>query len=119
MSKKLFLIKLIHTIIWFFYVCVIFYINYAAIYNKIDCYLWVAIGLVVIEGFVLMTFKGKCPLTVLGYKYSDNQDVGFDIFIPKWLAKNNKLAKEYLTKAVAASPVHYEKAWRNLQGVIK
>jgi hypothetical protein len=91
MGKKLFLIKLVHTIIWFFYVCIIVYIFFAAIYNKIDYYLWVAIGLVVLEGLVLLVFKGKCPLTVIGYKYSENQDVGFDIFIPAWLAKNNKL----------------------------
>lgn len=91
MGKKLFFIKLVHTMIWFIYVCIIFYILYAAIYNKINYYLWIAIGLVLLEGFILLIFKWKCPLTVIGYKYSENHDVGFDIFIPKWLAKNNKL----------------------------
>lgn len=91
MDKKLFLIKLLHTIIWFFYVCIILYILYAAIFDKINSYLWIAITLVFLEGLILMVFKGKCPLTVVGYKYSSNHEVGFDIFIPRWLAKYNKL----------------------------
>lgn len=90
MSKKLFYIKLMHTIIWFFYVLIIFYILYAGIYNRIDLFLWISVGLVILEGIVLIIFKLKCPITILGYKYSDNQEAGFDIFLPKWLAKNNK-----------------------------
>lgn len=91
MSKKLFYIKLMHTIIWFFYVFVFFYILYIGIFNKINLYLWIAIGFEIIEGIILIIFKGKCPLTVLGYKYTDNPEVGFDIYLPKWLAKYNKI----------------------------
>ncbi|KAB3538538.1 hypothetical protein F8154_01800 [Alkaliphilus pronyensis] len=91
MSKKLFCIKLIHTVIWIFYVFIIGYILYAGINNKIDIFLFIAIGLVVLEGIVLLAFKWKCPLTVLGYKYTDNREIGFDIFLPKWVAKNNKV----------------------------
>jgi hypothetical protein len=90
MSKKLFYIKLLHTIIWFFYVFIIGYIIYAGIMNKIDFYLFTAIGLVMLEGIILIIFKWRCPLTVLGYKYTENREVGFDIFLPRWLAKNNK-----------------------------
>lgn len=91
MDKRLFYIKLIHTLIWFFYIFIIFYILYAGIYNKINFYLWVAVVLVIIEGIILIIFKWKCPITILGYKYDDNQEIGFDIFLPKWLAKNNKM----------------------------
>jgi hypothetical protein len=91
MSKKLLYIKLLHTIIWVFYVCIIFYILFAGVYNKMDIFLWIAIGLVILEGIILIIFKSKCPLTVLGYKYSDNHEIGFDIFLPRWLAKNNKV----------------------------
>lgn len=90
MSKKLFYIKLIHTIIWIIFVFIIGYIIYAGIINKIDFYLFTAIGLVMLEGIILIIFKWRCPLTVLGYKYTENREVGFDIFLPQWLAKNNK-----------------------------
>jgi hypothetical protein len=91
MSRKLFYIKLTHIIIWVFYVFIIFYILFAGIFNHINLYTLIAIGLVILEGFILLIFKWKCPLTVLGAKYTDNQQVGFDIFLPAWLAKNNKL----------------------------
>jgi hypothetical protein len=50
----------------------------------------VAIGLVLLEGIILLIFNWRCPLTVAGYRYSDTKEVGFDIFIPKWIAKYNK-----------------------------
>ncbi|HEX9059656.1 MAG TPA: hypothetical protein VF941_05725 [Clostridia bacterium] len=90
MNRKLLYVKLIHTIIWIFYVFVISYILYAGIFNKINIFQYIAIGLVVLEGIILLIFKWKCPLTIIGYKYTDNREVGFDIFLPKWLAENNK-----------------------------
>ena len=68
MSKKLLYLKLLHTIIWGFYVLVFLYLLYASIYNQINLYFWIAIGLEVIEVTILIIFKGKCPLTILGYK---------------------------------------------------
>jgi hypothetical protein len=90
MSKKLLCIKLIHTIIWAFLVLVIFYILFTGIFDKINVYTFIAIGLVVIEGLILLLFGWRCPLTVVGEKYTDNHEIGFDIFLPKWIAKNNK-----------------------------
>lgn len=90
-NNKLFLIKLIHTLIWVFYVAIILYVLYSGIMNAVTIYSWIAISLVIFEGFVLMLFQWKCPLTVLGYRYTKDRDVGFDIFLPRWLAKNNKL----------------------------
>lgn len=91
MNKKLFYLKLAHTAIWAFFVSVIFYILYAGIFNQINVYTWIAIGLVIMEGIILFIFKWKCPLTIIGYKYTDNHDVGFDIYLPRWLAKYNKI----------------------------
>ncbi len=90
MSRKLFYVKLAHTIIWAFYVFVIFYILYTGIFNKVNFYTWVAIGLVILEGVILILFKWRCPLTIWGARYTDDQDVGFDIYLPRWLAKYNK-----------------------------
>ena len=90
-SQKLLSIKLIHTLIWFFFVCVIFYILYSGICDQINSFTWIAIGLVIGEGIVLVLFKMFCPLTVLARKYSDSSKENFDIFLPNWLARNNKL----------------------------
>ncbi|MDP2688095.1 MAG: hypothetical protein Q8O62_12790 [Aequorivita sp.] len=90
-NNKLLFIKIIHTVIWLFFNVVIFYLLYAAIANKIDKWVWICIGLVFGEGLVLLAFKMFCPLTVLARKYSDSNEDNFDIFLPNWLAKHNKL----------------------------
>ena len=88
-SKKLILIKLIHTAIWCIFVIAILYIVYAGVFDKVNRAVWYCIGLVLLEGIVLLLCKWRCPLTLLGYKYTKNHAVGFDIFLPIWLAKNN------------------------------
>jgi len=90
-THKLLAIKLIHTLIWAFFVVVIFYVLYSGIYDNITTYTWIGIGLVLVEGLVLLVFKMFCPLTLLAQKYSDSEKDNFDIFLPNWLAKHNKL----------------------------
>jgi hypothetical protein len=90
-NNRLLFIKTIHTIIWLFFNVVIFYLLYAAIVDKIDIWVWICIGLVLTEGLVLLAFKMFCPLTVIARKYSDSTRANFDIFLPNWLAKYNKL----------------------------
>jgi hypothetical protein len=89
--KKLLLIKLAHTAIWGILVAAILYILYAGIFDNVGILTWFCIGLIFGEGIVLLLCKGKCPLTLLGYKYANNPIEGFDIFLPTWLAKNNKI----------------------------
>lgn len=90
-THKLLAIKSIHTLIWVFFVAVIFYVLYAGISDRINGYTWIAIGSVIMEGIVLLVFKMFCPLTVLARKYSNSEKDNFDIFLPNWLAKYNKL----------------------------
>ncbi|ALM07574.1 hypothetical protein SB49_06990 [Sediminicola sp. YIK13] len=90
-ANKLFAIKFLHTLIWLFFVCILFYILYTGITNTINSFTWIAIGLVFGEGVVLLIFKMFCPLTILARKYSDSEKDNFDIFLPNWLAKYNKI----------------------------
>ncbi|MGB5435096.1 MAG: hypothetical protein WBM98_04320 [Maribacter sp.] len=89
-SEKLFVIKLVHTLIWLFFVLVIFYILYSGITDHINSFTWIAIGLVILEGIVLLLFKMFCPLTLVARKYSTSKKDNFDIFLPNWLARYNK-----------------------------
>ena len=87
---KLILTKLLHTLIWVFFVTVIFYVLYCGITGRITPLTWVAIGLVVFEGLVLLIFRMRCPLTYVARRYSDSQKDNFDIYLPNWIAKYNK-----------------------------
>ena len=90
-NTRLILIKSFHTLIWLFYNLVIFYLLYAVIVNKIDKWVWICVGLVLFEGIVLFINKSKCPLTLIAEKYSDLKKDNFDIYLPNWLAKFNKI----------------------------
>ncbi len=90
-SAKLLGIKLLHTVIWAFFVAVIFYILYSGIADKVNVYTWIGIALIIGEGLTLLIFKMFCPLTLIARKYSDSEKDNFDIFLPNWLAKHNKV----------------------------
>ena len=90
-SSRLFYIKLLHTIIWLFFVVIIFYVLYSGVANNITIYTWISIGFVIGEGLTLLIFRMYCPLTLLAKRYSDSEKENFDIFLPNWLAKYNKV----------------------------
>ena len=90
-ARKLFSVKLIHTVIWAFFVTLIGYIMYCGVADRITAYTWVAAGLVIVEGLVLLAFGGRCPLTLVARSYSTADGDNFDIFLPNWLARYNKL----------------------------
>lgn len=90
-NQKLIAIKSLHTLIWLFFVAIIFYILYSGIVNRITTLTWIAMALVVGEGIVLLIFKMFCPLTVWARRYSSSTKDNFDIYLPNWLARHNKL----------------------------
>lgn len=90
-KNRLLTIKIIHTLIWLFFVAVIFYILYSGIFDEVTIHTWIGIGLIIGEGITLLIFKMYCPLTIVARKYSDSKKANFDIFLPNWLAKYNKL----------------------------
>ncbi len=79
-NEKLLIIKIVHTLIWGFYNVVLFYLLYAVIVDVIDKWVWICIGLVLLEGVILLSFKMFCPLTIMARKYSDSSKDNFDIF---------------------------------------
>ena len=87
---KLNIVKGIHSLIWVFFNVVIIYLYYAVISDKIDKWVWIAVGIVITEAIVLLIFKRSCPITLIARKYSDSAKDNFDIFLPNWLAKHNK-----------------------------
>lgn len=89
-ESKLRIIKVVHTIVWIFFNVVIFYMLYAVLVNKIDIWLWICYGLILLEGLILLIFKLYCPLTIWARKYSSSYKENFDIYLPNWLAKYNK-----------------------------
>lgn len=90
MNNPLLTIKLLHTLIWAVLASATLLVFYAGVFNHINVYTWISIGMVIVEGIILVLFRWSCPLTVIARKYSDSTKDNFDIFLPNWLAKHNK-----------------------------
>jgi hypothetical protein len=90
----LIMVKLLHTAIWLFFAGCIVAIPFAGISGRFG---WAAIltGLVLLECAVLAINRGRCPLTDLASRYTearvDTQVDNFDIYLPLWLARQNKM----------------------------
>lgn len=89
-AQKLILIKTLHTLVWIFFVSLIFYIVYSGITDRITTFTWISVAFVIAEGLVLLVFRMFCPLTIVARRYSDSTKANFDIYLPNWLAKYNK-----------------------------
>src|SRR5688572_26479713 len=89
-SLKLVTIKIVHTLIWLIFNVVIFYFLYAVSVNNINKWVWICLGLILLEVLILAVCKSICPITLIARKYSDSTNDNFDIYLPNWLAKYNK-----------------------------
>ena len=72
--------------------------------------LWLSL-FVTIEIIVLAINGMRCPLTGFAARYTDDRSDNFDIFLPSWLARNNK--RIFGTIFVAAELFLF---WRLLRG---
>jgi hypothetical protein len=85
------LIKIVHTLVWAVMASAVFYVFYAGITKTFGLMLWLSVGLVLMETVVLLINKWRCPLTPIAMKYTSDRRENFDIYLPEWLAKHNKL----------------------------
>ena len=83
-------IKVLHTAIWGFFAGCIFAIPVATWFGRYGC-AWLLIAIVFVEVLVLLLNHWRCPLTTAAGRYTADRRANFDIYLPEWLARNNKL----------------------------
>jgi hypothetical protein len=83
-------IKLLHTAVWIFFAGCIVTIPFAAAASRYKAAV-VLSGAVFIECLVLAANRGRCPLTDLAAVHTDERADNFDIYLPLWLARYNKI----------------------------
>lgn len=89
-STALIAVKLVHTIAWAFFAGCILGIPVASWYGHHAAAAWL-IGIVMIEVAILVANGWRCPLTSLASRFTDDRHDNFDIYLPEWLARHNKL----------------------------
>lgn len=89
-ANRLRTIKLLHTVVWVFFVACIVAIP---VFAWADRFMPAAIfsGIVLFEVLVLLINGWHCPLTGVAAQYTADRRDNFDIYLPEWLARHNKL----------------------------
>ena len=88
--RVLWQIRMVHTIAWVVFASSIVAIPIVILASHIHTALWLS-ALVWAEVFILAANRLRCPLTGIARRYTSDQSDNFDIFLPEWLAKYNKL----------------------------
>ena len=89
-AQRLRRIKLLHTLVWALFAGAIVAIPFAVAADRLRLALWLSL-LVWAEVAVLAANRLRCPLTGVAARYTDDRADNFDIFLPLWLARWNKL----------------------------
>jgi hypothetical protein len=82
-------VKLAHTLVWALLVAVILAIPVTAWQDRFTASA-VLTGVMLAEVLILVVNGWRCPLTDLAARYTDDRRANFDIYLPLWLAANNK-----------------------------
>ena len=82
-------IKLLHTAIWAFFAASILLLPWAGWKGHFRLSLVLTV-LILGECAVLALHHGRCPLTDVAARYTDDRVANFDIYLPAWLARYNK-----------------------------
>jgi hypothetical protein len=83
-------IKVLHTAVWMIFAGCIVAIPVVAAAKQFTV-AWVLSGIFLVECLVLAANHGRCPLTDLAAGHTQERADNFDIYLPLWLAKYNKI----------------------------
>lgn len=89
-ASRLRTVKLVHTLAWAVFAGCIVAIPFAAGRGAFDV-AGVLIAVVMAEVLVLAANDLRCPLTAVAARYTDDRADNFDIYLPRWLARHNKV----------------------------
>jgi polyferredoxin len=89
-TRSLHMIKLVHTLVWAFFASATFLIPVCAWMQQFRAAL-ILIATVFVEVLILIFNGFSCPLTGVAAQYTNDRRDNFDIYLPEWLARQNKL----------------------------
>ena len=86
MLRLITIVKTVHTLLFIFMIIWVSITFFTLLLDEISHLTWIGIGLILLEGSVLLVNGWKCPLTV----YAENLGAGdgsvTGIFLPKFIA---------------------------------
>ena len=89
-ARALRTVRLVHTVVWAFFAGCIVAIPIMSWRNEHRAAAWL-VAIVFLEVSILAVNRMRCPLTSLAARYTRDRRDNFDIYLPLWLARHNKL----------------------------
>ncbi|MBT8080051.1 MAG: hypothetical protein KJO31_15845 [Gammaproteobacteria bacterium] len=89
-TNQLVTIKAVHTVIWAIFATAILAIPFLAWADMYRHVIWIT-SFIMLEIIILAVNRWQCPLTGIAARYTDDRRDNFDIYLPLWLARHNKL----------------------------
>jgi hypothetical protein len=86
----LIIVKTLHTLVWALLAGSIVALPFLAMRRRFGVVAIITI-VIVIEGGILLLNHWRCPLTDIAARYTADRRDSFDIYLPGWLARNNKM----------------------------
>lgn len=83
-------VKALHTLVWAFFASCVLALQVVA-WRADTKGAWLLIGVVLVEVMVLALNRWRCPLTAVAARYTAERRDNFDIYLPLWLARRNKV----------------------------
>lgn len=84
MVRSLTFLKWLHTVIWLIMAGAVFYVFYSGVSGNITSLSWIAVCLVITEGFALLLGKGECPLYAYTLRVTGKTALN-DTYLPEWI----------------------------------
>jgi hypothetical protein len=88
MRSKLFIIKFVHSLIFWWQVICLGYLLFACIAKTFNLFVLLAIISILLNGLLLLLNKGRCPFTIMAENQSATKGSVTDIFLPDCVARN-------------------------------
>ena len=83
-------VKILHTVVWAMFVACILGIPVASRQGR--HHLAAILAAIVLGEVAILVVNGwRCPLTAVAARYTEDRRDNFDIYLPEWLARQNKL----------------------------
>ncbi len=87
LTTRLFVIKLVHSVIFWFQVACLAYLAYATFAPAIAWPVLIPIGSILLNGVLLWLNHGRCPFTTLAERSGAARGSVTDLFLPGWAAR--------------------------------
>ncbi len=87
-SRELFFVKLVHSVVFWFQVEGLVYLLYAGLARAFNWIIFIPLASILLNGLLLLLNNGRCPITTYAERRGAIRGSVTDMFLPDCIARN-------------------------------